>query len=144
MKLKGKVVNNYGVILHIELTEPIEIEEGQELEIKTVNESEERKTFKKLLGLWELLLAECSKSTGYSKEWWKWELKMRAGFGQVVDGPKGTKRFIPQSMAWDDSIIKDRSKLFKKSFNYLMENEVIDLTEFNQRYYQITKRELVC
>jgi hypothetical protein len=68
---------------------------------------------------------------------------MRAGFGKVVDGPNKTHRFIPQSMAWDDSTIEQRSKLFRDSLIYLTENEVIDTGSFQGKYFEITGRELI-
>jgi len=119
------------------------IQPGCKVMIKKVNSSREYEIFLKLLGLWELLLTECHNQTGWSTEWWKFELKMRAGFGKVVDGPNNTHRFIPQSMAWDDSTIEQRSKLFRDSLIYLTENEVIDTGSFQGRYFEITGRCLI-
>ena len=136
-----KKIGHNGLILTVKELAENKIMPGNEIEIKKIPSTKEYKTYLKLLGLWELLLKELKKHTGYSTEWWKIELKMRSGYGDVVTGPGGIKRFIPRSMAWEKSTKEQRTKLFKESFSYIQEKEIIDLTEFINDYYKITGKE---
>jgi hypothetical protein len=119
--------------IYIESETPLKAKLGQQIEYKVVSKKQ-YEIFLKLLGLWRLLLQECKNQTGNSTEWWAYELKKRAGFGQVIED----SIFIPQSFSYDKSTWKERSDLFTGSFTFLKENEVINLNFFEERYTDIT------
>ncbi|NTW31590.1 MAG: hypothetical protein HGB12_03020 [Bacteroidetes bacterium] len=119
------------------------LKENQPVEIE-YNNNAEYNTFLKLLGLWELFLKTLSDHTGDSVGSWKYSLKRRSGFGIIeYDHIIDEKVFVPNSMSWDTSTNEERSKLFKDSFSYVIENVIIDMSGFMEDYFNITGKELI-
>ena len=112
--------------------------------IEKIDSPQQYQTFLKLLGLWQLLIKELSDKTGYSKDYWIYQLKKRAGFGKIIkDKFNQEMAFSPISMTWSESTMDQRSQLFSNSFHYIQENDIIDLASFKEQYFMITGRELI-
>jgi len=98
--------------------------------------------FRKLQGLWYLLLKECSSHTGYSELYWKKQLKMQGAFYISVREPNGQVTRDYKSVSASECNMDELSALFNTAFKFIDENEIIDLTEFKNRYNLITGKEL--
>lgn len=99
--------------------------------------------FRKLQGLWYLLLTELEKQTGYSQLYWKKVLKTKSEYFISVKEPNGTVTREYKSVSITESSFNDLSKLFSNSLIYLVENEIIELNEFMNKYNEITGKEIL-
>lgn len=96
----------------------------------------------KIRALWYLLVKELSDNTGYSKLYWKNKFKNKSAFYEICTEPDGTKTKAFKSVADGCSCI-EMSQLFTDSMSYVQDNDIIDLSKFRNRYYEITGRDIL-
>ena len=116
---------------------------GQWVEIKTVRPlSMEADILQRLQSLWYLLLKSLVEQTGYSQQFWKKELKSGAGFFVSIKEPDNNVTRELKSVG-GECTLKELSSLFTYSFYWILENEIINLGDFQQRYFEIKGKELI-
>jgi hypothetical protein len=111
------------------------------LEIKEWSKS--YNTYLKLNGLYHLFIMELSKETGDSEIYWKHFLKKKSSFGDFCRNEHGYNEFIDWPFSYDSTTKEQRSELFKNSFIYVKENQIMETVKFENDYFEITGNKLI-
>jgi hypothetical protein len=112
------------------------------IEIKEWSKSYD--TYLKLSGLYHLFIKELSKETGDSELNWKHKLKIISSFGDVIwNAFSYQSDFVDWPFSYDSTTKEQRSELFKNSFMYVKENQIMDTVKFENDYFEITNNRLI-
>jgi uncharacterized protein YegP (UPF0339 family) len=111
------------------------------VEVKKITHAYE--VYLKLNGLFHLFLKTLASETGDSVQDWKYRLKLRAGFGDVIRDQDGYKAFAPWSFSFTDTTAEQRSDLFRDSIIYIIESGIMDCSGFIADYHEMTGKHLI-
>jgi hypothetical protein len=103
----------------------------------------EPKPIARARALWKLFVRHLSEATGYSELYWQKVLKTKSEFFVSCKEPDGSVTREYKSVSDAECSFDEISTLLFNSFIYVKENNIINLTQFEEDYYKLTGKCLI-